>query len=139
MGVALVLALDWQPGTRSSATNLSGAKIETSLCSLKNYDPPNVVLRRSLCFYIADPPCFYRATALAVGRGLRYAILGYLGFHYGRHIVRFFAQYYWPVLIMLIVFSVAGGLFGLYQYKHRQKGERPKVSQPRPQIRRRTA
>jgi membrane protein YqaA with SNARE-associated domain len=78
-------------------------------------------------------------TALAVGRGLRYAILGYLGFHYGRHIVRFFAQYYWPVLIMLIVFSVAGGLFGLYQYKHRQKGERPKVSQPRPQIRRRTA
>jgi hypothetical protein len=34
---------------------------------------------------------------------------------------------------------VATGLFGLYQYKHRQKGERPKVSRRRPQIRRRTA
>jgi membrane protein YqaA with SNARE-associated domain len=76
-------------------------------------------------------------TALAVGRGIRFTILAYLGFHYGRNIVNFFAQYYWPVLIVLILFSVVGGLFGLYQYKHRQKGERPRV--PRPQIRRRTA
>jgi membrane protein YqaA with SNARE-associated domain len=78
-------------------------------------------------------------TALAVGRGIRYSILGYLGFHYGRHIVNFFAQYYWPVLIVLIALSVATGLFGLYQYKHRHKGERPRVSRRRPQIRRRTA
>ncbi|MGD0506595.1 MAG: VTT domain-containing protein, partial [Terriglobales bacterium] len=41
-------------------------------------------------------------TALAVGRGLRFTILAYLGFHYGRHIVRLFALYYWPVLIALI-------------------------------------
>jgi membrane protein DedA with SNARE-associated domain len=78
-------------------------------------------------------------TALAVGRGIRFIILGYLGYHYGRHIVRFFSQYYWPVLIILIAFSVVGGLVGLYQYKHRQKGLRRKVPQPRPQIRRRTA
>jgi membrane protein YqaA with SNARE-associated domain len=78
-------------------------------------------------------------TALAVGRGIRFTILGYLGFHYGQHIVKFFAQYYWPVLIVLVALSVAGGLFGLYQYKHRQKGERLKVSHPRPQTRRRTA
>jgi membrane protein DedA with SNARE-associated domain len=78
-------------------------------------------------------------TALAVGRGIRFTILGYLGFHYGRHIVKFFAQYYWPVMIILIAFSVVGGLYGLYQYKRRHKGERRKISQPRPQIRRRTA
>src|SRR5271166_1777299 len=76
-------------------------------------------------------------TALAVGRGLRYSILAYLGFHYGRHIVKFFAQYYWPVLVTLVAFSVVAGLYGLFEYKRRQKGERPKI--PRPQVRRRTA
>jgi len=59
-------------------------------------------------------------TALAVGRGIRYTILAYLGFHYGRHIVKFFARYYWPVLIALIAFSVLGGLYGLLEYKRRQ-------------------
>jgi membrane protein YqaA with SNARE-associated domain len=59
-------------------------------------------------------------TALAVGRGIRYTILAYLGYHYGRHIVNFFARYYWPVLIALVAFSVLGGLYGLYTYKRRQ-------------------
>lgn len=58
-------------------------------------------------------------TALAVGRGIRFTILAYLGFHYGRHIVKFFALYYWPVLIALVAFSLLGGLYGLYQYKRR--------------------
>jgi len=58
--------------------------------------------------------------ALAVGRGIRYTILGYLGAHYGRHIVKFFARYYWPVLIVLIAFAVLGGLYGLFEYKRRQ-------------------
>ena len=74
-------------------------------------------------------------TALAVGRGVRFTILAYLGFHYGRHIVKFFAQYYWPVLIALIAFSALGGLYGVFEYKRRQKGE----PRPRPQVRRRTA
>jgi len=59
-------------------------------------------------------------TALAVGRGVRFTILAYLGFHYGRHIVKFFALYYWPVMGALIAFSVLGGLYGLYEYKRRQ-------------------
>ncbi len=74
-------------------------------------------------------------TALAVGRGIRFTLLAYLGAHYGRHIVKFFAQYYWPVLIVLIAFSVLGGLYGLYEYKRRQKSsgqETPRLrSQPR--------
>lgn len=78
-------------------------------------------------------------TALAVGRGIRFTILAYLGFRYGRHIVKFFSQYYWPVLIALIAFSVLGGLYGLFEYKRRQKGESPKAPHPRPQVRRRTA
>jgi membrane protein YqaA with SNARE-associated domain len=78
-------------------------------------------------------------TALAVGRGIRFTILAYLGFHYGRNIVKFFAEYYWPVLIALIVFSVAGGLYGLFEYKRRQKQEIPKARHPRPQVRQRPA
>jgi membrane protein YqaA with SNARE-associated domain len=60
-------------------------------------------------------------TALTVGRGIRYTILGYLGAHYGRSILKFFGQYYWHVLIALITFSVVGGLYGLYQYKRSQQ------------------
>jgi membrane protein YqaA with SNARE-associated domain len=78
-------------------------------------------------------------TALAVGRGMRYTVLAYLGFHYGRNIVKFFALYYWPVLIALIAFSLVGGLYGLYEYKRRQKGAGPRVSPPKPRLRRRTA
>ena len=48
-------------------------------------------------------------TALAVGRGIRFTILGYLGAHYGRHIMNFFSRYYWHVLLVLIAFSVLGG------------------------------
>jgi membrane protein YqaA with SNARE-associated domain len=59
--------------------------------------------------------------ALTLGRGLRFAILAYLGVHYGRHIVKFFDLYYWPVLIALIAFSVLGALYGLYEYQRRQK------------------
>ena len=78
-------------------------------------------------------------TALAVGRGIRYSILAYLGYHYGRNIVKFFALYYWPVLIALLAFSVLAALYGLYEYKRRQKPEKPKVARPKTRLRRRTA
>jgi len=77
--------------------------------------------------------------ALAVGRGIRYAILAYLGAHYGRHIVNFFARYYWQTLSVLIAFSVLGGLYGLFEFKRRQKAEGPKTLHARSQARRGTA
>ncbi len=55
-------------------------------------------------------------TALALGRGVRYTILALLGAHYGRHIVRFFSQYYKPALVVLIALAVLGGVVGLLQY-----------------------
>src|SRR5271168_2369186 len=78
-------------------------------------------------------------TALAVGRGIRYTILAYLGFHYGRNIVKFFDIYYWPVLGILVAFSVLGALYGLYEYKRRQRSEHTKAPRAKPQVRRRTA
>jgi membrane protein DedA with SNARE-associated domain len=77
--------------------------------------------------------------ALTVGRGIRFTLLGYLGAHYGRHIVNFFAQYYRPVLGVLIAFSVVGGLYALFEYKRRRKAEGPKTSHPSSQPGRRTA
>ena len=60
-----------------------------------------------------------------MGRGIRFTILAYLGFHYGRHIVDLFARYYWPILLVLIAFSVLGALCGLLEYKRGQKANDP--------------
>jgi membrane protein YqaA with SNARE-associated domain len=78
-------------------------------------------------------------TALAVGRGVRFTILAYLGFRYGRHIVTLFARYYWPILVVLAAFSLLGGLLGLFQYKRVQKSSDPKSRRPGSHARRRIA
>jgi membrane protein YqaA with SNARE-associated domain len=78
-------------------------------------------------------------TALTVGRGARYIILAYLGYAYGRNILKFFDQYYWPVLIGLIAFSVLGGLYGLYEYKRRHRPDNRSASGAKPRVRPRVA
>jgi membrane protein YqaA with SNARE-associated domain len=59
--------------------------------------------------------------ALAVARGVRYTILAFLGAHYGHHVIRFFARYYKPALIVLIVLAAIGALFAVYMYLHRRR------------------
>jgi membrane protein YqaA with SNARE-associated domain len=54
--------------------------------------------------------------ALTVGRGVRYSIMAALGFVYGRHILRFFDQYYAPALTVLIGLAVIGAVLTLIQY-----------------------
>ncbi len=54
--------------------------------------------------------------ALALGRGLRYTIAAFLGFHYGRHILRFFSRYYKPALSFLIGLAVLGSVLTLAEY-----------------------
>ena len=59
--------------------------------------------------------------ALTSGRGVRYAIEAFLGFHYGRHILRFFREYYAPALGILIGLAVLGSVMTLVQYlRHRR-------------------
>jgi membrane protein YqaA with SNARE-associated domain len=77
--------------------------------------------------------------ALAVGRGIRYTILAYLGMHYGRTIIKFFSQYYMRTVALLIAFSVAATLYGLWEYKRRQKGGGAEDAPAAPVRRRRTA
>jgi membrane protein YqaA with SNARE-associated domain len=64
--------------------------------------------------------------SLALGRGARYTVEAYLGFHYGRHILRFFGQYYAPALAILIGLAVLGSLLTLIQYfRYRKQHSSP--------------
>src|SRR5882724_1994308 len=69
-------------------------------------------------------------SALALGRGVRYTILAFLGAHYGRHIVSFFAKYYKPALVVLIALAVLGGGIGLVQYYRSRKRSRSVTGVP---------
>ena len=77
--------------------------------------------------------------ALALGRGIRFTILGFLGAHYGRHIVNFFSRYYWLVLAVLIVFAVLGGVFAFIQYMRARKRSGGQAQNQRPAPRARAA
>ncbi len=61
--------------------------------------------------------------ALALGRGVRYTLLAFLGFHYGRGITHWLSRYSQPVLYGLLALAVAGGLAALYFWmRSRKKG-----------------
>jgi membrane protein YqaA with SNARE-associated domain len=101
--------------------------------------PPFPIVAMLLAAGALQYPTRKFLAALAVGRAVRYSLLAYLGFHYGRHIVRLFSQYYKPTLALLIAFSVIGALYGLFEYKRRQKAGQPQVPRAKTRIRRRTA
>jgi membrane protein YqaA with SNARE-associated domain len=54
--------------------------------------------------------------ALTLGRGVRYTVGAWLGFHYGRHILRFFSRYDKLAIAILIVLAVIGAILSLIQY-----------------------
>src|SRR5207245_4946994 len=56
-------------------------------------------------------------TALAVGRGARFFALAFVGRIYGQKILGFFAQYYRPLLYLVIALGVAGGVGALVYLK----------------------
>jgi membrane protein YqaA with SNARE-associated domain len=59
--------------------------------------------------------------ALTLGRGIRYTIGAWLGFHYGRHILRFFSHYYKPAMAVLIGLAIIGAILSLIQYRRYNK------------------
>lgn len=64
-------------------------------------------------------------TALAVGRGVRYTILAFLGAMYGRVILGWISEYREPILIFGVAVAVAISLFVLLRYK---RTKRPSTS-----------
>ncbi|PYX94759.1 MAG: hypothetical protein DMG71_11585 [Acidobacteria bacterium] len=78
--------------------------------------------------------------ALAVGRGIRFTIVAFLGAHYGRHIVAFFSRYYKPALLTLIGLAVIGGIVALVQYlQFRKKNATQLKKRSKPVSRRKVA
>ena len=68
--------------------------------------------------------------ALALGRIVRYSILGYLGARYGRHVLAMIARHGHPVLIAVIVL-IAGAMAALvfhFVSKRKKKGLRRATS-----------
>src|SRR5690242_6580500 len=63
--------------------------------------------------------------ALALGRGIRFAVVAGMGAIYGDAIVSFFSKYYMPALLTLIGLAVIGGIVALVQYLkyRRRRGE----------------
>ena len=59
--------------------------------------------------------------ALTLGRGLRYSIAAFLGFHYGTHILRFFRHYYKPAVAILVGLAVIGTILSILQYLKMKK------------------
>ena len=59
--------------------------------------------------------------AVAIGRAIRYALVGYLASIYGNRIIHAMNRYYKPLLIFAIVVGVGGGAFALYHYKRAKK------------------
>lgn len=59
--------------------------------------------------------------ALTLGRGVRYTIAAGLGYHYGRHILRFFNRYYKPAVAILVGLAVIGAVLSLIQYLRMKK------------------
>lgn len=66
--------------------------------------------------------------ALALGRGVRYVIEAFLGFHYGRHILGFFSKYYAPALAILIGIAVLGTVLTLIEYFGRRHARKEQAS-----------
>ena len=72
-------------------------------------------------------------TALAVGRGVRYFLVAWLGAHYRRQLVHFFHQYYRPILWAGIALGVASALTALgawWWHKRKQRQTAPPAAQP---------
>ena len=78
--------------------------------------------------------------ALALGRGIRYIIVGFLGVHFGSHIVAFFSKYYKPALFTLIGLAVVSGIFALVEYlRFRKRAKKSRDQAAKPLSRRRAA
>ena len=77
--------------------------------------------------------------ALAVGRGIRYTIVGFLGARFGPPLVAFFSRYYKPALFTLIGMAVVSGIFAIFEYLRFRKRSEQLPRKPAKPVRGRTA
>lgn len=62
--------------------------------------------------------------ALALGRGVRFTIIAWLGSRYGDAITGFLSRYYKPTLLILIGCAVVAGILAIVEYyRHKARGK----------------
>jgi membrane protein YqaA with SNARE-associated domain len=69
--------------------------------------------------------------ALATGRLVRFAILGWVASRYGQHIFSFFSKYYKPAFWTLLVLGIIGGIYALLWYKKLRRKRSKEENSPR--------
>jgi membrane protein YqaA with SNARE-associated domain len=69
--------------------------------------------------------------ALSLGRAVRFTLVAGLGAAYGRHVMRFFSQYYRPALIILVGLAVVGAVFSLAGYLRSRREPASKALEPK--------
>jgi membrane protein YqaA with SNARE-associated domain len=73
--------------------------------------------------------------ALALGRAIRFTLIGFIASHFGTRIFHFFSRYYKPALYSLIALAVLGGAVGLWFYiRYRRRKEAEAKSGPDRQV-----
>ncbi len=97
--------------------------------------PPFPLVPVLMAAGIMQYPRKHFLTALAMGRGVRFFIIAYLGKLYGTAIVGWLGRYYKPFLYVLIALGVLGGIGTLLYFKW----YRPKHQQKAPQVQKRAA
>jgi len=147
IGGYVTYRLAYKSGKRALERRFSPKKVEKVFSKFEHWGfwavaipallpPPFPIVPALLAAGAMEFPRKKFLVSLALGRGVRYTILAFLGEHYGTHIVRFFSRYYQPALVTLIGLAVIAGIAGLVEYKRVQKHSRhvrtgPETS-PRP-------
>jgi membrane protein YqaA with SNARE-associated domain len=70
--------------------------------------------------------------SLALGRGIRFFVIAFLGQVYGRAIASFFSKYYKPALFTLIGLAILGGTLAFVEYMRMRKKPRQSPATSRP-------
>jgi membrane protein YqaA with SNARE-associated domain len=79
--------------------------------------PPFPIVPFLMAAGILQYPCKKFLAALALGRGVRFFAVAYLGHLYGQAIIGFFGRYKQPVLYALIALAVVGTVAAIWYFK----------------------
>lgn len=97
--------------------------------------PPVPIVPFLMAAGVMQYPKRYFLSSYALGRILRFGLVGWITSRYGQHIFAFFSRYYRPAMYSLIVLGVLGGAAAIWWYlriRRRKKAEDAgKVRQPR--------
>lgn len=80
--------------------------------------PPFPIVPVLMAPGVMDYPTRKFLTALAVGRGIRYMAVAFLGHIYGKAIIHLIHKYHQPMLYTIIALASAGGIAALVYFKY---------------------